>query len=63
MLMTSFATMLRWFCVVRLQLVSAVKDTVHTVFQNLTDQSTTKGVNRYGKTLSGLQYYLTITFF
>lgn len=63
MLMTSFATMLLWFYVVRLQLVSAVNDTVHTLFQNLTDQSTIKLVNLYGKTLSGLQYYLTIAFF
>lgn len=35
MLMTSFATMLLCFYVVRLQLVSTVNDTIHTLFQNL----------------------------
>jgi len=54
MLMTSFASMLLLFYLVRLQLVSAVNDTVHTLFQNLTDQSAIKLVNLYRQTFSGL---------
>lgn len=56
MLMTSFAIMLLWFYVVGLQLNSAVNDTVHTLLQNLTDQSTIKLVNLYEENLFG--YYL-----
>lgn len=55
MLIMSFATMLFWFDVVRLQLVSAMKETY-------TDQSTIQLINMYGKMLSDFQYYLTITF-
>lgn len=56
MLMTSFAIMLLWFYVVGLQLNSAVNDTVHTLLQNLTDQSTIKLVNLYEENL--FDYYL-----
>lgn len=45
MLMTSFVTVLLWFYVVGVELVSAGNDTVHTLFQNLADQSTIKLIN------------------
>lgn len=45
MLMTSFVTVLLWFYVVGVELVSAGNDTVHTLFQNLADLSTIKLIN------------------